>query len=54
MVPGGELRPAAPLYVFGQQAHGFLRDFDAIATVDRGLGNIDGSKDSVRRRSRST
>src|ERR1700716_235095 len=41
----GKPRPAAPLYVLGQCPHGFLGDFDAFATVDRGFRNIDGGKD---------
>ena len=41
---GGELRPAAPFYVLGQCAHGFLGNFDAFAAVNRGFGDIDGSE----------
>jgi hypothetical protein len=41
---GGELRPAAPFYFLGQCAHGFLRDFDAIAAIDRGFRDIDGGE----------
>jgi hypothetical protein len=42
---GGKLRPAAPFYVLGQGAHGFLGDFDAVAAIDRGFRNIDSGED---------
>ncbi len=45
MVLGGKLLPAAPLYVLGQCAHGFLGNIDAFAAIDRRFGNIDGSED---------
>src|SRR3984893_17710970 len=41
---GDELRPAAPFYVFGQCAHGFLGDFDAVAAINRGFRDIDGGE----------
>jgi hypothetical protein len=42
---GGKLCPALPLYVLGQRAHGFPRDFGAFAAIDRGLRDIDGGED---------
>jgi hypothetical protein len=51
---GGKTRPAAPLHVFRQLAHGFPGDFDTLAAGSRGLRDIDGRKNSLRRRSRSS
>ena len=42
---GGKLRSAAPFYVLGQCAHGFLSDFDAFAAINRGFRDIDSSED---------
>jgi hypothetical protein len=42
---GAKLRPAAPLYVLGQCTHGFVGDFSAFATVDRGFRDIDSGED---------
>jgi hypothetical protein len=42
---GGKLRPAAPFYVLGQCAHGFLGDFGAFAAINRGFRDIDSSED---------
>jgi hypothetical protein len=44
-MPGGKLRPAAPLYVLGQRAHGFLGDFGSFAAINRGFRDIDSSED---------
>ena len=41
----GKLRPAAPFYVLRQCPHGLPRDLDALATVDRGLRDIDSGDD---------
>jgi hypothetical protein len=41
---GDELRAAAPLYVLGQCADGFLSNFDAVAAINRGFGDIDGGE----------
>ena len=41
---GGKTRPAAPLHVFRQLAHGFPGDFDTLAAGSRGLRDIDGRK----------
>ena len=41
---GGKTRPAAPLHVFRQLAHGFPGDFDTLAADSRGLRDIDGRK----------
>jgi hypothetical protein len=42
---GGKLCPALPLYVLGQRAHGFPRDFGTFAAIDRSFRDIDGSED---------
>jgi len=42
---GGKLRPAAPLYILGQCAHGLLSDFDTLATINRGFRDIDKAED---------
>ena len=41
----GKLRPAAPFYVLGQCPHGLPCDLDAVATLDRGLRDIDSGED---------
>ena len=41
----GKLRPAALFYVLGQCPHGLPCDLDAVATVDRGLRDIDSGED---------
>jgi hypothetical protein len=41
LILGGELRPAALFDFLGQDTHGFLSDFDAFATGNRGACGID-------------
>jgi len=41
---GGKLPTAAPLDVLGQCPHGFLGDFEAFTTINRGFRDVDGSE----------
>jgi hypothetical protein len=44
-VIGGKQLSAVPFNVLGQYPHGFLGDFNAFATIDRGFSNFDGGDD---------
>jgi len=45
LVLGGKAGPAPALYVLSQFTHGLLRDFDAIAPVNRSLCRVDSGED---------